>query len=111
MVIFEICSFANGAEVFDPMEIFVEDIVKTWRLRLPTIVLREKPLNLCRNYTTMHCVINDVNSRELAQHLSSLHCGKKQDGLILAGTNGHEELVSEISENAPTILRSNCAVL
>ena len=110
VVIFEICSFANGAEVFDPMEIFVEDIVKTWKLRLPTIVLREKPLNLCRNYTTMHCVINDVNSRELAQHLSSLHCGKKQDGLILAGTNGHEELVSEISENAPTILRSNCAV-
>ena len=94
---FGICSTAEVAGV-EPLEKFIEDIVMTWKLLSPTIILKEETLDLCRSHEMMRCVLNDANTTELAEHLSTLHNGRTQDGLILVGSSVHEKLVEQISQ-------------
>ena len=106
---FGICPIVEVAGL-NPLEKFIEDIVRTWKLLSPTIILKEETLDLCKSHEMMRCVLNDANTTELAEHLSTFHNGRTQDGLILVGSSVHEELVEQISKAAPTILRSSCPV-
>ena len=103
-------SFAEGAELSNPLERFIEDIIMTWKLLSPTIIVKEEIFDLCRTHQWALCVTNNGNVTDLAKHLSIAHRSRKQDSLILVGIQVHEDLLGRISEIEPTILRSKCPV-
>ena len=75
-------SFAEGAELSDPLERFIEDIITTWKLLSPTVIVKEEILDLCTTHQWLNCVTNDGNITDLAKHLSIAHRSRKQDSLI-----------------------------
>ena len=86
------------------MEQFIGDIISTWKLLSPTIVVDENLLELCRTHQWVLCLVSD--NEELARHLEVIHQGRKQDGIIFAN-EGQKELLPELDILAPSIFRSN----
>ena len=89
---------------------FVKDIIKTWRLISPTIVLQDDLLNLCMSRDWWLCLTNDMDVDELAIHLALIHNKTKQDGIILVGNQGHRQLLKRITNLAPSMFTSNLPV-
>ena len=89
------------------LEAFIEDIIKTWELRSPTILVKDDMLKMCRTLQWLLCLSNDQDENELGNHLATIHQHRKQDSLIFLGSQGHERLLKHLSESVPSILTSN----
>ena len=85
---------------------FVKDIIKTWRLISPTIVLQDDLLNICISHDWWLCLTNDMDVDELAIHLALIHNKTKQDGIIFVGNQGHRQLLKRLTKIAPSMFKS-----
>ena len=94
----------------DAQEKFVKDIIKTWHLKSPTIIIKDDLLNLCMIHNWWLCLTNDKKGDELAIHLALIHKESKQDGLILMGNRGHRQIFRQLANFAPSIFTSNIPI-
>ena len=108
---FGIVATSHGSES-EEFETFIEGIIETWKLRSPTIVVKDDLPKICmsKNPQWLLCLSNDQDTTEIANHLASIHQQSKQDGLIFVGSQGHEKLLKHLSESAPSILTSDFTV-
>ena len=97
---------SHGTELED-VEAFLEDIIKTWKLRSPTIIVKDDLPNMCMKHQWLLCLSNYQDANDLANHLSHVHRHNKQDGLIMVGSHGHDELLRHLMKGASTIFTSN----
>ena len=98
-----ICSCGYGAN--HTFELFIEDIIVTWKLISPTIVVDENLLQACRTLPWVLCLADDNDNNELVEHLGVMHQGRKHDGIIFAN-EGQKELLQQLNILAPKIFRS-----
>ena len=111
LFVFLISSNVEGVEQMELMHNFILDLIKTWKLLSPTIILEEDILNFCIKRDMLLCLVGDGgNSSEIAQHLNVIGGGRYLDGLIFVGTQVHEQLLMQMVEVIPTIFTSNCPV-
>ena len=101
-----IFSIAHGSKSQE-MENFVDDIIKTWQLRSPTIIGLPE---VCIKRPWVLGLPNEADTHEIALHLAKLHQLRKQDGVIFIGSQGHENLLKQILVLAPSMLASNYPV-
>ena len=102
---FSVC-LGSETKVIDA---FIEDVIKTWKLRFPTILVKNDMPNLCRtqNQAWILCLSNDEDTNELVNHMVLILQRSGQDGLIFIGKVGHEKLLEHLSEKLPSIFTSN----
>ena len=110
-ILFGIFAISHGSQS-EELETFIKSIIKTWQLRTPTILVKGDLLDMCesQNHSWLLCLTNDQDTDELGNHLAYIHQGRKQDGLIFVGSQGHEELLELLSQGAPSLLTSNYPV-
>ena len=99
---------SHGAELKD-FEAFIEDIIETWQLRSPTILVKDDLLNICisQKHPWLLCLTNNDNIHDLENHLTSIYQARKQDGLIFVESKGQEKLLKHMSNGVPNIFISN----
>ena len=102
-----VISHGTDSEEF---EAFIKDVIETWQLRSPTILVKDDLPKMCLNRQWLLCLSNDQDENELGNHLASIHRHSQQDGLIFVGRQGHEKLLKHLSEGSPSILTSNYPV-
>ena len=51
------------------VEAFIEDIIKMWQLRSPTILINDDLPNLCIYHQWRLCLLNDLDAFELTHHM------------------------------------------
>ena len=95
----------------DTLEIFIADIITTWKLRSPTIILMEEIPHLCMRHEMILCISNNGNIEEMAEHLAAIHGGRNQDGLVFIGSQIHEQLIRKITKDEPSTFISNCPII
>ena len=111
LLVFLISSNVEGVEQMDLMDNFILDLIKTWKLLSPTIIIKEDILDLCIRQDMVLCLLNDGgNTSEVAQHLNVIGGGRYLDGLIFVGTRVHKQLLMQMVEVAPTMFTSNLPV-
>ena len=110
-IILGIASVCLGSET-KVIDAFIGDVIKTWKLRYPTILVENDLPNLCRtpNQAWIVCLTNDQDTNELMSHMKLIHQRSQQDGLIFIGKIGHEKLLKHLSERLPSIFTSNYPV-
>ena len=107
---FTLLSFCSincvGANIrLTPLENFIQDLVRTWKLLSPTIIFNgELPL-LCWDYDWVLCLKKDGSTKELAETLTTIHRNRKQDGIIFVGT--HKDLLIQLTQLAPTFFQTD----
>ena len=92
----------------EQLELFITDLINTWKLLLPTIIFEDETPNFCFTHAMILCMTNDEKSEGLAEHLARLHRGRKQDGALFIGGLVHEHLLTQITEIAPSFFTSEC---
>ena len=92
----------------EKLENFIEDIIRTWNLLSPTLVVDENIPAMCFSHERVLCLQNgDTDIAELTQHLTVIHEGRKQDGMIFVGAKVHEQLLKHMEDTDGTsLLRS-----
>ena len=97
------------AELFDE---FIEDIIETWQIQLPTIIGEEYVQEVCWTQERVLCATNAMNTNELAEHLNMMHLNRTQvqDGLIFVGNAGNKKLYDLLSMLAPSLFTSDLPV-
>ena len=95
----------------EPIDEFIADLIGTWRLRLPTIVLGENILELCMTHERVLCLTNEMGTNDVVEHLATSHLNRTQDGIIFAGSDHNSQLLEMMNSHAPTIFRSACPVI
>ena len=98
------CVRANVTSIH--LENFINDLVRTWKLLLPTIIFEDEIPPLCWEHERMLCVKNDGTATDLAEILTIIHRNRKQDGIIFVGS--HEQLLMEVAKLVPSFFRSEC---
>ena len=93
-----------------PLDEFIADIIQVWQLRLPTIIVKDDIPELCMINERAHCLTNEMNVAELAEHLVEMRRKREQDAAIFVGSEGHEQLLELVIRLSPTFLTSNCPV-
>ena len=100
-----ICSHANGDSLPDK---FIQDIITTWRLLSPTVIIDESLPHLCMTYQWMLCLTTrDVDMIELLPHLARIHEERKQDSVIFIGGHNNGDMVKQLDAQVTTYFRSN----
>ena len=118
LLILWMCSHVHGGESpkvekeqgVEAIGKFVEDIIKTWHLLSPTIVVEDNLPDLCMTNGWWLCLTNDMDADDLAIHLTLIHNKTKQDAMILVGNLGHRQLLNRLNNLAPSMFRSNVPV-
>ena len=74
IILIWMCYSVDGAKLIDPdnlregggntLEVFIADIVRTWKLLSPTVILSEEIPHLCMRHEMMLCI---TNKRAMAQ--------------------------------------------
>ena len=104
-LLFWTCAIVHGSETSE-VEKFVKDIIQTWKLRSPTVIVRDVLLDLCIQRDWILCLTDGLDTIELAHHLDLVHRQNKQDGVIFVGSRGHEKLLRELSKVTPSVFSS-----
>ena len=99
-----ICSSSHGAN--HTLEMFIKDIIVTWKLLSPTLIVDENMLEVCKTLPWVLCLGTNLDNIELSQHLEVMHKVSKHDGIIIA-TDGEGELLQHLDIAAHSIFRSN----
>ena len=111
LILVPLVSTVASDDQLEPLHNFILDLIKTWNLLLPTIVMEEYFSDLCTNQNIGLCLINNGEQmQEMAKHLNAIYKGRKQDGIIFLGTRYHEHLVEQMIKLAPTIFTSDYPV-
>ena len=103
-----LCTHAHGVPNHT-LELFIKDIIVTWKLISPTIIVDGDFPEVCRSQHWVLCLESDTDNEELVDNLEVLHRDRKQDGIIFAGL-GQKELLQQLNNSIPTIFASNCPV-
>ena len=103
-LLFGIFAISHGSES-EEFETFIEGIIETWKLRSPTILVKDFVPKICmsKNHQWLLCLSIDQDAKKLADHLAFIHQHSKQDGLIFVGRQGHEKRLKFLPESAPSI--------
>lgn len=105
LLILCLCSWGYGAE--DTLELFIEDIIQTWKLLSPTIVVHgDNLLQMCTKQPWVLCLPSDMDNDEVVTHLEVINRGRTHDGIIFA-SHGIKELLQQVDRFAPAIFSSN----
>ena len=105
--LFWIFAIAHGSEIVE-FENFIEGIIDSWQLRSPTLIVQGDMPQLCVRLEWALCLLKeDSEMDELAEHMATIHKLRKQDGVILIGRQGHEQLLKQINTTFPSMLTSN----
>ena len=104
-----------GAEIAEDsteaQEIFINDLVKAWKLLSPTVIfMKDEMPSLCLKTEKILCLTNDGNPSDLAIHLAKIHKERKQDGLIFVGNQVHEKLIKQVAQLVPSLFLCECPV-
>ena len=105
-ILWGIDALSSGYES-NELENFMASMIMTFQLQSPTIIFNENLPSLCMNHQWLLCISNQQDENELKIHLDYIHKGKKQDGLIFVGTEGHQKLIHYLSEVASSPFTSN----
>ena len=100
------------AETFESEKLnkFLRGLIATWQLRSPTIIVQGDLPNFCMRPQWQLCLPDSLDTTELANHLDLTHQLGRQDGIILVGRTGHEQLLRELAKGSPSLLTTNCPV-
>ena len=109
--IFLFWAFSTCANAFesDELDKFLGDLIGTWQLRSPTIIVQGDLPELCMRQQWLLCLSDSFESTELGNHLALSHQHRRQDGIILFGT-GHEQLLRKLAKGSPSLLTTNYPV-
>ena len=104
--------FSTSAHAFEHEELdeFLGDLIDTWQLRSPTIIIQGDFPELCMRRQWTLCLSNGLDTDELGNHLALTHQLGRQDGIILVGRTGHEQLLRKLAKGSPPLLRTNYPV-
>ena len=86
------------------------DLIDTWHLRSPTIIVQGDLPDLCMRHQWLLCLSDSLDVTELANHLALTHQHRRQDGIVLIGRTGHEHLLKELNKGSPSLLTTNYPV-
>ena len=93
---------------------FLEDLVTTFHLREPTIVIGDDSLpDLCfsnRRVLCLQYVYHEDDAAPLAEHMELLHQRRFQDAVIFIGGGEISSLLEMLSQSVPSLFRSPCPV-
>ena len=81
------------------VEKFTEDVIQTWKLRSPTVIIGHETLDLCRQRSWILCLSDGQNTTQLAHHLDLVRRENKQDGVIFVGSQGGNSIEKIEIEN------------
>ena len=109
--LFGIFAISHGSDS-EEFETFIEDIIETWELLLPTIIIKDDIPGMCmtRNRQRVLCLPNNQDTNELVDHLALIDQHREQDGLIFVGCQRHENILKLLSQVAPSILTTSYPV-
>ena len=96
-----------------PKDLFIIDIITTWKLLSPTIIFQDEIPSFCWTHAMILCVAHDSHDRklkELAEHLNRIHRDRKQDGVIFVGSQVPEHLLTQMVNIKTTFFSSQCPV-
>ena len=111
LMVFLLSTNVEGAQNMDFMQDFISDLIKTWKLLSPTLIIEEHMLDFCVGQDMVLCLIKDLETiSEMAEHLEVVYQGRKQDGLIFLGVQYSEYIIKQIVHVAPAIFTSKCPV-
>ena len=96
--------------IAEPLELFIIDLVNTWKLLSPTMISQEEIPSFCRRHEWILCVTYDKNSEGLAEHMARINRGRKQDGTIFVGSQVHDQLITQMVKLEPSYFTSECPV-
>ena len=96
----------------DVENIFLKDIIFTFKLVSPTIIFQEAAPDACMTGKWMLCLSNfqSADIYAFAGHLITVHNNRKHDGVIFLENELAEELLDLLEVLAPSIFRSNSPV-
>ena len=102
----------SNAHAFESGELdkFLVDLIDTWQLRSPTVIVQGDLPKLCMVRQWQLCLSDSWDTLELANHLALAHLHRRQDGIVLVGRTGHENLLSELAQRSPSLLTTNFPV-
>ena len=89
------------------VEAFIEDLIKMWQLRSPTILIDDDLPNLCINHQWLLCLLNNLDAIELTRHVEIIQQRRKLDSLILLGSEGQGNILKQLSVGSTNLLTSN----
>ena len=97
---------------YEPREVekVTEDLIQTWKLLSPTVIIRDDSFDLCMLRSWILCLFDWHNTTQLAHHLDLISRENKQDGVIFVGSQGHEELLRELFKVSPSTFSSRYPV-
>lgn len=100
----------KGIHGEDHFEGFLENLIKEWNLRSPTIVVQVDPPDICLTSQWVLCIFGKMDTTELAGHLANIERGSKQDSLIFGPGQNHGQLLVDIEHVDPFMFRLNTPV-
>ena len=86
----------SSAKAFETQELddFLGDLIDTWQLRSPTIIIQGDLPDFCMRAQWLLCLSEGLNTSEVANHLDLIHQHRQQDGIILFRRTGHDQLLT-----------------
>ena len=96
-------------EDLDVVNVFLKDIISTFKLLSPTIIYEEVAPDVCMTENWVLCLPNFQRGSidGLANHLITVHNISKHDGVIFLQNELNQELLELLTSLAPFILNTN----
>ena len=104
--LFWVFSSAQAYEI-EELDKFLDDLIYTWQLSSPTIIVQGDLPKICMRHQWLLCLSDNMDTTELAYHVALNHQLGKQDGIILVGTTGHAHLLGELAKINSYLLTTN----
>ena len=89
-------SHGTESEVFDN---FIGDVIETWQLRSPTILVEGELPNVCMTHQWLLCLSNNQGTIDLRNHLDYIQQSRRQDGVIFSDDEGMATLIKATSHS------------
>ena len=111
-LLFSLFWLFSSAHAFESEELdkFLVDLIDTWQLHSPTVIVQGDLPELCMARQWLLCLSGSWDAIELANHLALAYLHRRQDGIVLVGRTGHKNLLRELVKRSPSLLTTNYPV-
>ena len=108
---FVLLAFANAMRCDSLVDHLVEDIIATYKMTAPTVIIYDEQPKYCILPWVLCLANNDAENLDvLFRHLMVMHKERKQDGVIFTSSQTNKMLVSKLANEIPSLFISNCPV-
>lgn len=91
---------------------FLEDIISAYKMTAPTIIANDDEAPKYCTMPWIFCLVNiqEEQLSDLVRHLKKVHKDRKQDGIIILGSETNRGLVAQLAREVPSMFTSNCPI-